>query len=84
MTTINDMMALARRQPLASLAGALAILDRAGLTPEERQARAVIIDVICEKSPAAQAAFVAWSEDDDAPADGGVPAILAAVTGGAR
>jgi hypothetical protein len=80
--TTNPMFAQARRQPLSALADALALLEaKPKLDKTERLTRAVLMEVICEKSPAADAAFKAWAEDDDAPADGAVAAILAAVQG---
>ena len=79
--TTNPMFAQARRQPLTALADALALLEaKPKLDQAERLTRAVLMEVICEKSPDASAAFDAWAEDDDAPPDGAVPAILAAVT----
>lgn len=80
MTVADTVKAAARGKPLAGLAGALALLDGRKLDEDERLVRAVLIDVICEKCPAAEAAFQAWAEDETSPADGGVPAILAAVT----
>jgi hypothetical protein len=77
--TIRQMTDLARRTPLATLAGALAMLDGRPLDEAERLTRAVLCDVICEKSPAADAAFSAWADDETSPPDGGVAAILAAV-----
>lgn len=63
---IERMKALARRQPLRSLADGLFALDS---KPErddaERLTRSVLIDVICERCPEADAAFDAWAESDD-------------------
>lgn len=76
---IEKMKAFARRQPLDRLADSLLLLDaKDKLCDAERLTRAVIMDVICEKSPAADAAFDAWAEsDDDSPATA-VEVILAA------
>ena len=52
--------------PLPVLADALLILDAKGnLDEAERLTRATIIDSICERCPAAEAAFDAWAESDD-------------------
>lgn len=57
---------LTRRQSLPVLAESLARLAAMPhLDSAERYARHVLIDVICEKSPAADAAFDAWSEGED-------------------
>jgi hypothetical protein len=58
------MYAFARRQPLRTLAGSLLKLDKPR-DEAERLTRAVLIDVICEKSPAASAAFDRWAESDE-------------------
>jgi len=60
-TPREKMTALANRQSLPALAGALALLT-GNLSPEERLTRAVIIDAICAKSPAADKACEEWSE----------------------
>jgi hypothetical protein len=78
--TVRQMTDLARRTPLATLAGALAVLDGRPLDEAERLTRAVLCDAICERSPAADAAFDAWADDETSPPDGGIAAILAAVT----
>lgn len=63
---VAKMTAFARRQPLATLAASLELLgglrklDDAG-----RLTRAVLMDVICERCPAAEAAFAAWADSDD-------------------
>ena len=83
MTAAQDKMrAFTRAQPTATLAGALALLDSDRLTPEERQARAVIIDVLCDRIPAADQAFQAWAENEEPGPDdpSAVEAILAAIT----
>ena len=72
------MTAFARRQPLRQLAEALEILDRKPrLDNAERLARAVLMDVICERSPAADAALERWADGDDP--RGAVEVIAAAV-----
>lgn len=77
---IDKMMGFARRQTLPQLASALVMLDaKPKLDGAERLTRAVIMDVICEKSPAADAAFEAWAESDyDNPVTA-VEAIIAAI-----
>jgi hypothetical protein len=63
---IARMTALAARQPLSALCEALTALDaKAKPSPAERLARAVLIDVICKRCPAADAAFNAWAEAED-------------------
>jgi len=70
-------------KPLRLLAGSLAGLDaQASLSDPERFARAVLIDVICERSPEADAAFEAWARSDDTNLKNGSAAIVAAVRSG--
>jgi hypothetical protein len=65
---------------LDGLVGVLALLDaKPELDEAERLIPAVLMEVICERSQAAREAFDAWAADDDAPADGAVAAIVAAV-----
>ena len=66
---IAKMKAFAARQPTPTLCEALTVLDGRKLSDEERLSRAVIMDVLCERHPAADAAFDAWAEDlsEDAP-----------------
>jgi len=74
------MTELARRQPLRRLAEALEMLDRKPTPDEaERLSRAVIIDVICERCPEAEAAFSAWADSDDCDPGKPVAAIVTAV-----
>ncbi len=77
---IEKMKAFARRQPLARLAESLLLLDAKPKPDDaERLTRAVIMDVICEKCPAADAAFDAWAESDDNSPATAVEVILAAI-----
>jgi hypothetical protein len=79
---VAKMMALARSRPLDALTGALVLLDaKPDLDPAERLTRSVLMDVICEKSPAANAALDAWA-DSDAPALDAVPMMVAAIAAG--
>jgi hypothetical protein len=75
------MLAFARRQPITTLAESLRLLDRPGLSQEERQTRAVIVDVICEQCPEADAAFQQWADQEEPGDDdpGAVAVIVAAV-----
>ena len=80
-TPREKMTALVNRQPLATLAASLLMLDAKGKLDEaERLTRAVIIDSICERCPAAEAAFDAWAESDDADPHNAALAMAAAAT----
>lgn len=86
MTTVQDgtekMRVFARRQPLSMLTESLLILDaKPALDEAERLTRAVLIDVICERCPAADAAFNAWAESDDADPRTAVQVITEAANG---
>lgn len=61
---MDKMYAFARRQGLPVLVDSLLQLDQPR-DEAERMTRAVLCDVICEKSPAANAAFNAWAESDE-------------------
>ena len=61
---MEKMYAFARRQPLGILTASLLALA-APKDEAERMTRAVLCDVICEKSPAASAAFDAWCDSDE-------------------
>lgn len=77
---IEKMRVFARRQPLGILAGSLTALDaQPALDEAERLTRAVLIDVICERCPAADAAFTAWAETDDTDPRTAVQVITEAV-----
>lgn len=79
MSGTDKMMAFARKQPLPKLAQSLLLLEaKPKLDEAERLARAVIIDVICEKCPEADAAFDRWAESDDDAATA-VETIIAAI-----
>lgn len=63
---VAKMKAFTSRQPLRQLGEALEILDaKPTLDDAERLSRAVIMDVICERCPEAEAAFSAWADSDD-------------------
>jgi hypothetical protein len=65
-TPRERLVARANATPLATLADTLLILDAKGKLDEaERLTRATIIDSICERCPAADAAFDAWADSDD-------------------
>jgi len=75
----EKMRALLSQRPLRMLADGLALMDRKKkLDDAERFARRVLIDVICERSPAAEAAFQAWAESDDNDIRHASAAIIAA------
>ena len=79
---IAKMTALLNRQSLPKLGEALELLGRKPeLDSAERLARAVIIDVICERCPAADAAFDAWADSDDMDQRNATAAIVAAAKG---
>lgn len=76
---IEQMKALTRRQALPQLITALLLLEaKPKLEDAELLTRAVIMDVICEKSPEADAALDAWAEDLESPLTA-VEALLAAI-----
>lgn len=61
----EELKALTRRQPARTLALALGSLSHLAQRDEAaRLTRAVIVDVICEKSPAAAAVLYALAESD--------------------
>jgi hypothetical protein len=83
MTTFEDtqsrMLTLAKSQPLQTLCDALLTLDgKDKLTEAERMTRMTLIDAVCAKSPAADAAFERWADSDDDPRSA-VEVIVAAV-----
>lgn len=75
---VAQMKALAGRQSLATLAGSLELLAaKPSLDDAERLTHAVLMDVICERCPEAEAAFSAWCDSDDLDLDAPVAAIVA-------
>jgi hypothetical protein len=81
LTPREKMTALVNAQPLTRLCASLLMLAaNPEPTEAERLTHAVIIDAICKKSPAAEAAFEAWAErvDDERTA---AAVIVAAVKG---
>jgi hypothetical protein len=80
---IAKMTAKCHGYPLGLLANSLTQLDaKTQLDDAERLARAVMIDVICERCPAADAAFNAWADSDDMDRHSAVAAIVAAAKEG--
>lgn len=66
MTPREKLIALTNATPLATLATSLLMLEAKGKLDEaERLTRAVIIDSITSRCPAADAAFEAWAYADD-------------------
>lgn len=62
---IARMTAFAARQPTGTLCEALLMLDaKRKPSEEERLTRAVLLDVLCERHPEADAAFDAWAADE--------------------
>lgn len=75
----DAMMTLACRQPLDALVDALLLLDaKPRFTDAERMTRAVLMDAICIKCPAADAAADAWADDENSDPDALVDVIAAA------
>jgi hypothetical protein len=72
------MAATAQRQSTAVLCEGLLMLDRPHMTEAERLTRAVLMDVICERHPEADAAFDAWASDEASEPGGAVLAIVTA------
>ncbi len=70
---LAKMTAFASRQPTETLCASLLMLDaKPSLDEAERLTRRVLMDVLCERHPEADAAFGAWAEDDSSPSDGAV------------
>lgn len=83
LTPREKMTALANAQPLRSLGTALLMLDaKVKLDDAESLTRAVIIDSICERCPAAEAAFDAWANSDDTDPHTAMAAMAAAAMAG--
>ena len=64
-TPCEKLIARTNEMPVKTLATALLLLDKPKLSQEERLVRAIIIDSITERCPAADAAFTAWADSDD-------------------
>lgn len=81
-TPREKMTALVNAQPLRTLATSLLMLDaKPKLDEAERLTQAVIIDSICERFPAADAAFDAWAasdSNDPSPVNFLIAAVMAA------
>lgn len=79
-TPREKMTALTNATPLRTLCASLLILDaKPNLDEAERLTRAAIIDSICERCPAADAAFDAWADSDDEDPRTATLAMVAAV-----
>jgi hypothetical protein len=63
---IAAMKAKAAQQPTRTLCEALTVLDGRNLDEAERLTRSVLIDVLCERHPQADAAFDAWASEEPA------------------
>jgi hypothetical protein len=63
-TGIAKIKALAARQSTQILCEALVTLAAQPNMPETRMTRAVMLDVLCERHPEADAAAEAWAESD--------------------
>jgi hypothetical protein len=75
---IARMKEAAGRRTLPQLAMALQMLEaKPKLDDAERLTRTVIIDVICERCPEADAAFDAWADSDNTNATEPIVAIIA-------
>jgi|HubBroStandDraft_3_1064219.scaffolds.fasta_scaffold126127_2 hypothetical protein len=82
---VAKMMAAARRRPLLQLGEALELLDAKPKPDDaERLTRAVLMDVICERCPEAEAAFTAWADSDNCDVTVPVAAIVAAAKAAGR
>jgi hypothetical protein len=80
-TPREKMTAFANAQPLRTLRESLTALDaKPGRDAAERLTRGILIDVICTRSPAADAAFNAWANGDTGDRSA-VEVIVAAVKG---
>jgi len=80
-TPREKMTAFANAQPLSVLCTSLLMLDaKPKRDAAERLTRGVLIDVICERCPAAGAAFSAWANGDTGDRSA-VQVITAAVKG---
>ena len=81
LTPREKLIARTNGTPLPALAAALLMLDAKGKLDEaELLVRATIIDSICERCPAAEAAFDAWAESDDEDPRTATLAMAAAAT----
>lgn len=77
---VERMKAAVAARPLRTLADSLAVLDAMPKWDDaHRLTRAVLIDVIVERCPEADAAFQAWAESDDVNIRNGSAAIVSAV-----
>ena len=76
------MTARCRQIPLPMLGEALEMLARKPkMDAAESLTHAVMMDVICERCPEAEAAFAAWADSDDLDVKAPVAAIVAAAKG---
>lgn len=73
---VNRMKSFATQRNTSTLCDALELLaGKDGLTREESLTHAVLIDVLCDRYPAVDAAFDAWAETEET--DGAVEIIVA-------
>jgi hypothetical protein len=77
---IAKMKARAAQRPTATLCEAVVMLAGLPRTPETTLTRVVMLDVLCERHPEAEAAAEAWAESDD---DSGTAGHDAAILGAA-
>jgi hypothetical protein len=73
---IAKMHARAAQIPTPALCDALKKLDGPGMDEAERLTRSVLIDVLTERHPEADAAFNAWAEDDTTTGSGGAVEVI--------
>ena len=80
-TVLAKMKARTAQQPTAALCEALVMLASMPSSQETRMTRAVMLDVLCERHPEADAAADAWAEGDSySHADHDAAVIGAALT----
>lgn len=85
MATRTDMVNFAARQGTPALCAALEAVQRMRpMTPEARLTHTVLVDVLCERHPEADAAFTAWAESDDSDPRAGVRAVIDAARKAAK
>lgn len=77
---ITKMAARAAQQSTAALCEAVVTLAGMPRTPETILTRIVMLDVLCKRHPAAEAAAEAWAESDD---ESGTAGHDAAIVGAA-
>lgn len=79
------MMQRAAQRPTELLCRALEVLDaKPGKDEAERLTRSVLMDVLCERHPEADAAFETWAQSDDSDPAQAAAVITAAARKAAR